>query len=274
MMYDKAEAKWIETHASNAAVRSDFYTVDLLNEGASDEVERALGVIEGRMMSAVRTIDEGEWPPTEEGRQALADFIGLQSVRGTDFRDFIQASYDQVGQKLADVIAATGAGLRRAFVEVHGRVPKDEELEEVRKGMAGVEVRADIPRNYQVVVMLQMAGEQALIVYQKQLHVLEAKDAAVFVTADIPVALWSQTRGPFWGTSVMMADEVHLPLDRRRCLLLNHPSSEKERGTETITMADAARVAELNSRIFTQAHRFVFCHPDDVAVLNELGAEI
>jgi hypothetical protein len=42
-MFDKSTGNWIDTHTSNAAVRSDFYTVDLINEGASDEVEKALG---------------------------------------------------------------------------------------------------------------------------------------------------------------------------------------------------------------------------------------
>jgi hypothetical protein len=98
-MFDKSTGEWIETHASNAAVRSDFYTVDLINEGASDEVENALGEIEGRMLTALRAIDQGEWPPDEEDRRAIADFVGLQSVRGTDFRDSIQDFYDRVGQR-------------------------------------------------------------------------------------------------------------------------------------------------------------------------------
>jgi hypothetical protein len=40
------------------------------------------------------------------------------------------------------------------------------------------------------------------------------------VTADVPLALWSEVPGPLGAISVMMADEVCLPIDRRRCLLL------------------------------------------------------
>jgi hypothetical protein len=157
-MYDKSTGEWVPTHASNAAVRSDFYTVDLIGEGASDEVEQALGSMEGRMITALRHIDEGKWPPDEEDRQATADFVGLQSVRGVDFRDSIQQSDDRVGRKIADVIAATGAGLRAAFREEHGRDASDQELEELKQAVTRMDVRADIPRNYHVVLMLHYAS--------------------------------------------------------------------------------------------------------------------
>jgi hypothetical protein len=255
-MFDKSTGEWIETHASNAAVRSDFYTVDLINEGASDEVENALGDIEGRMITALRAIDQGEWPPNEEDRRATADFVGLQSVRGTDFRDSIQDFYDRVGQKMGDLIAATGAGLRKAFADEHGRVPTQEELDELKEAMSRMEVRTEIPRNYHVTLMLQMAGEQGLIAYAKQLHVLQGSDGAHFITADVPLALWSETLGPFGAISVMMADEVCLPINRQRCLLLNHPEGEDDRGEETFQEVDATRVEEINRRIVHQAARF------------------
>jgi hypothetical protein len=268
-MFDKSTEKWIDLHASNAAVRSDFYTVDLINEGASDEVEQALGRIEGRMATALRHVDEGVWPPDEEDRQAFADFIGLQSVRGVDFRDSIQSFYDEVGQKMGDLIAATGAGLRKTFAEEHGRPPTEEEFEDLKRSMKGMEIRADIPRNYHVVLMLQMAGEQALIVYAKRLSVLTASEAH-FITADVPLALWAETPGPFGSVSVMIADEVCLPIDREKCLLLNHPTGDTERGEETTAEVDAVRVDEVNRRIVNQAARFIFCHPDDVAMVQRL----
>lgn len=229
-MYDKSTAKWINTHASNAAVRSDFYTVDLVNEGASDEVERALGNIEGRMTTALTHFDEGKWPPDEQDRQAIGGFVGLQSVRGPDFRESSQDSYDRVGQKMADLIVATGAGLRKAFAEEHGRVPTEEEFQELQQSMTRMEVRAEIPRNYHVTLMLETAEEQALVVYAKQLHVLSAPEDSNFVTADVPLALWSEVPGPFGAISVMMAHEVCLPIDRYRCLMLNHPAGEEDRG--------------------------------------------
>lgn len=222
------------------------------------------------MITALRHIDEGKWPPDEEDRQATADFVGLQSVRGVDFRDSIQQSYDRVGRKIADVIAATGAGLRAAFREEHGRDASDQELKELKQAVTRMDVRADIPRNYHVVLMLQMAGEQALIVYAKQLHLLTAPDGAHFVTADVPLTLWSPVPGPFGAISVMMADEVCLPIDRQRCLLLNHPAGEEDRGPETIKEVDAKRVKEINKRVIDQAHRFVFCHPHDVGDIARL----
>jgi hypothetical protein len=108
-----------------------------------------------------------------------------------------------------------------------------------------------------------MAGEQAPIVYAKQLRVLNTSEEPHFVTADVPLALWSEIPGPFGALSVMMADEVLLPIDRSHCLLLNHPAAEADRGPETIEQVDAGRVEQINRRVIDQAHRFVFCHPDD-----------
>lgn len=269
-MYDKSVGEWIETHASNAAVRSEFYTVDVIDEGASDEVERALGTIEGKMGVALTHIDGGAWPPSEEDRQAIADFVGLQSVRGPEVREYVQNSYDQVGQKMADVIAATGSGLRRAFVEVQGREPTDQELEDLQQSMSRAEVRTLIPRNFHVTLMLDLAGDQALIVYAKQLNLLVAPTGHHFATSDVPLILWSEQPGPFGAISVMMADEVCVPLDRNHCLLLNHPEGENGRGPETIQQIDKERVAEINVRLINQAHRFVFCHPEDAKGIADI----
>jgi hypothetical protein len=149
------------------------------------------------MMTALAHIDEAKWPPDEEDRRAIADFVGLQSVRGSDFRESISGFYDRVGRKMADLIAATGAGLRKAFAEEHGRAPTEEEFEELKRSMNRMGVRAEIPRNYHLVLMLEMAGEQSLIVYATQLHVLRRLEEANFVTADVPLVLWSEVPGPF-----------------------------------------------------------------------------
>lgn len=263
-MHDKSGGEWIETHASNAAVRSNFYTVDLIEEGASDEVESALGTIEENMIHALARVDEGIWPPAEEDRQAIANFTGLQSVRGPDLREFVQTSYDRVGQKLADAIAVSGSGLQKAFTEVMGRHPTDEEIQTLKESMTRTEVRAQIPRNYFITLMLELAGEQARISFAKQLHLLIAPAGRHFVTSDAPLALWSAEPGPFGSVSLMTADEATLPLDRGRCLLLRHPEAEGDRGSEMTCEVDAERVVEINQRTVDHATRFVFCHPDDV----------
>lgn len=270
-MLDTTTGKWILTHASNAAVRNGFYTVDLIEEGPSDEVEKVLGRIESAMISALSRIDDGIWPPSEADRRALADFIGLQSVRGVDFRNAIQGTYDSVAQKLGDLATVTGAGLRKQFVEEHGRLPTDAEFEALKRARGKVEVRADVPRNYHVVEMLKAAGEQALVVYAKQAHLLNAPSGSPFLTSDIPLVLSSETDGPFGAISLRMADEACLPIDRHHCLLFNHPADERERGPERTLDITSDRLDETNRRVIRQAQRFIYCHPDDKEIMDRLG---
>lgn len=80
-MLDKQSDQWTTTHRRNAAVQTGFHTVDTV-DGESDQVERALGRIEGAMATALRNIDSGRWPPNENDRRAIAEFLGLQVVRG------------------------------------------------------------------------------------------------------------------------------------------------------------------------------------------------
>lgn len=257
-MLDMANGTWSMPHASDAAVRIGFYTVDM-DTGPSDEVERALGTIEGGMIEVLRRLDHGLWPPDEQTRQAIANFVGLQVVRGADFRERIDDFHNRVARKMARLMGATGAGLRAAFRETQGREPEDEELEELKRGLSRAEVSAEVPRNLHVLTMLQSAGTQAYVSYAKRLHLLTSEGEGLFVTSDAPVAMWTESPGPFGSTSLMMADEVYLPVDPQKCLLLTHPEDEHRRGAETRQRVARARAREINLRIAAQAHRFVFC---------------
>lgn len=62
-------------------------------------------------------------------------------------------------------------------------------------GLATADVRAEIPRNYDVKLMLEMAGELALISYAKRLSLLEGRNGSEFLTADAPVTMKGRGRG-------------------------------------------------------------------------------
>jgi hypothetical protein len=74
-------------------------------------------------------------------------------------------------------------------------------------------------------------------------------------------AVWSETPGPFGAISEMMADEVCLPINRQRCLLLNHPGGENDRGEETFQEVDATRVEEIIAASCTRWRASSFAIP-------------
>jgi hypothetical protein len=67
--------------------------------------------------------------------------------------------------------------------------------------------------------------------------------------------------GPFRAVGYMTADEVCLPVDPGRCLVLGHPVSQGDRGEEFRSPVDDGRVEEINGRTMTAANRFVFKRP-------------
>jgi hypothetical protein len=45
------------------------------------------------------------------------------------------------------------------------------------------------------------------------IDILVSDGQVSFLTSDSPVAMWGESPGPFGSTSLMMPDEVYLPLD-------------------------------------------------------------
>jgi hypothetical protein len=213
------------------------------------------------MAAALRHLAEGIWPPAEEDRRAIAEFVGLQVVRGSDFREKVDDFFDRVAKKLAQHMGVTGAGLASAYRQAHGRDPTEAELRDLQRSLAEGSVTAKASQNYHVMLLLQSAGELALIAYAKRLSLLESDPGSVFVTGDVPVTMWDSSPGSFGSTSLMMADEVCLALDPTRSLLFMHPEGPNQRGQELREGIPDARVRELNRRAVAEAHRFVFCRP-------------
>jgi hypothetical protein len=90
---------------------------------------------------------------------------------------------------------------------------------------------------------------------------MEAPAGSAFITGDVPVTLWTSMPGPFGAVGFMTADEVCLPVDPGRCLLLSHPISEGHRGEEVRSLVDDGGVRVINARTISAANRFVFRRP-------------
>jgi hypothetical protein len=260
LQHDKTKGNWTETSPDNAAVRSEFYTVET-EDGRSDVLENALSSIEGGMMSAISAIDKGDWPLSDHDREAIAAFVGLQLVRGVDYRDSTTAFQREVAEKMLRMMGATGSGLARAFRETQGREPTSEELQELRRVAMTANVDVEVPRNVDAHLILEGASVQAEIAYAKSLHVLACSED-IFFTSDRPITLWQESPGPLGSVSFMLSDEACLPLDVNHCLMMRHPHEVNHRGEETLQDVSGGEARALNARMFGQAYRFVYCRPD------------
>jgi hypothetical protein len=80
-----------------------------------------------------------------------------------------------------------------------------------------------------------------------------------FITSDAPVRMWRRREGPHdvWGVGVETAQEISLPIDPQRCLILQPRGYE----TELRKMATRDMVLTLNMRTASGAHRHFFGRP-------------
>lgn len=251
--WDRATNTWTPIRPKSASVEVDFYIVET-EEGPSDAIENALSVIEGRAAEVIRMFNAGTWPIPTERKAQLAEFLSLQRVRGTGFRASVNRFTDEVADKV--FYLEEMARFRRQVSEEYGRPASDEEL---RAHARTVEkpVRVAMSQNAAIETMLKMAADDdRLAIYTYRSWNLERAREAAFATADSPVSMWSSNPPGFWGEGELTADEITFPLDPTTCLVLRHPETG-----ETVTDVNGARVRELNSRSFNNAHRSVFARP-------------
>ena len=109
---------WEPIRPKRAAVKVDFYLVGT-EEGPSDEIENALSVIEGRASVAIRAVEAGDWPISEEHKAHLAEFLSLQRVRSTGFRESVNRSTNEIADRAYYLQEMARFG--RAFATSHKR---------------------------------------------------------------------------------------------------------------------------------------------------------
>ena len=84
--FDLGEQRTIPVSANDATVIKDFYTVSLPDGSRSDLFEQAWSDVEGPASAAVASIESGGWPLAGDSRLALAAWVALQHLRGSDHR--------------------------------------------------------------------------------------------------------------------------------------------------------------------------------------------
>jgi len=220
------------------------------------------------MMSAISSIDKGNWPVSEKDRAAIADFVGLQLVRGTRHRDALTMGIEDVGRMFSRMMGESESMLRNGFIATQGREPTPKELADIKRVALTADIKADIPRNFSIPIMLEHAGIQAQVAHDKALHLLEC-DEDVFVTSDSPVTL-AQRNAYLGGASLAMSDQAFLPLDPRQLLVMTPPTDEDDRGKEVRNKIDRETAMNVNQGTVASAHRFVYCRPDMKSIVLEI----
>jgi len=247
----------------DAAVETDFYTVETDDPRREHEAEHIIGVFERAAGYAFANLDRlgPDHFPDDVDRENLAMFMALQFVRGHDTGNFQARFYTQTSRMMMRVAAASPDYVR-GFLKERGDDTSDEAVARTaaafREGAKTVSVSPH--RNETVEAILR--GPIDFMPYFFKRRWILARSAIPLLTADRPVVLLEkQDPSEAWrGVGLGTADAIVYPIDRRRLLIMRHLDPAFSEGVIDI---DAGFARKLNIAVANHARRWIFHHPDD-----------
>ncbi|WP_404869326.1 DUF4238 domain-containing protein [Kitasatospora griseola] len=250
----------------DASVVKNFYLLETEEGVFTDAIEDALGQIEGAAASAFRAVvDDGQWPPTDENRQAIALWAAAQHVRVPRIR--------QQGNEIADHIfklqVAVGGKpqVRKVLEQAHGRKVTDEEVNEHWDEMTDFDsYRVSEHPNKHLRLIGDLMPRAAAHFFSRPWGLIRFERKSL-ITADDPVVLMRHPNSsPYDGVGLATAEALVIPLDRRAALVINNSST----GDDYNVSPNALLANHINQMVIFNAHRAVFHHPED-APLDRLA---
>jgi len=247
---DKRTAEAVQLRTKDATVVVDFYTITT-DDGPSDVIERRLSEIESKAATALRRIEHGVDHFDVDDLAGLSNFIAIQATRGPEFRDALNKFTDEVIKKMMFLQSQYPESVRQMLRAATGQDPSEVELQQAIEMMSTGRFQAQMHPTASVSAMLEAAAPLVEIIAQMNWQMYSAPEP-VFFTSDRPVSLWAEdSAGPFYGIGFLTADEITLPLDPYRCLMLTHRGGATGQGRSP---------RELDERTLSGAVRWIFGH--------------
>ena len=270
-VFDRVSESVFPARPRNVATRRDFNRVDL--DGLPpDAVERALGDIEGKAISAIRRLQKRGGCLTDDELSDIVNLIALLVVRNPLSRRAMNAAREQEVRSILDMLASN-----RGLYEHHvakaksdGSIPDDADTpfeqaaKFIRSNQYSVEVSSTESISLELGVFKSIFETLASRWWSL---VIADRDAPDLVTCDHPVTVVfkdQSRRGPIgYG---LPGTEVSFPLGPRHALVgvLENPLRPQFTARPT-------EVAALNSRTVHHADRQVYARSPHAVILRRGG---
>jgi hypothetical protein len=246
----------------DAAVETDFYTVETDDPRRAHEAEHMIGVFERAAGYAFANLDrDRNHFPDDIDRENLSLFMALQFARGHDTADFQSRSYTQTSRMIMRIAAAT-PDIVRNFLASEGKDTSDEAMAQTSAAFtqAAKTLSATPHKNETVSAVLNGAVEFMSCFFHRRWII--ARSPAPLLTSDRPIVLLKRhAPAESWrGVGVGTADQIVFALDRHRVLIMSQPDAARVEGVMDVS---AGFVERLNVAIANRARRWLFHHPDD-----------
>jgi hypothetical protein len=225
----------------NAAAETDFYTIEPTDTPEEDPhprvIEELLSVLEDRAATAMENLLGDRFPPSDEVRYGLANFIALQAVRTWAWHGDFERISDMAWKSMI-----------RSDLDNN----PNSSFKPVADDLDRFVIHAG--KNYRLGVMLQQMLHLAPFVFAMTWR-LYVHDVSAFLTSDEPIGIWTRP-GRTESAGILSADAVYVPLDPMHALGLL-----RSEVPETIIEGSETRARHINVSVAAGARRWLFQRP-------------
>lgn len=248
---------------SDAAVETDFYSIETADHRRVAEAEHMIGVFETAASFAFANFDSKgrDYFPDTVDRENLAHFMALQFVRGPQ----TVALHEEVATKASRMIlrmVASSPDRVRSHLRDGADDPTDEAVASAVRSLRADAETIEVTPHRNVVVGSIFSSAKEFVPYFLLRNWTVVRTPIPLLTSDQPIVLWSRGEGgsKWGGIGLATAEAIVYPLDRHRALILRDPDFPQPESVMDVSV-DVAHT--LNAHIANKSRRWVFHHPAD-----------
>jgi hypothetical protein len=289
----RTDAILLQPH--DAAVETNYYSIELISGEKTDVFEQFLSAIEGRATPVLReAIDKDGRVVDKLEREKVALCVIIAMLRVPQARKMTEKMHGDLDELLMKTTARAPGELERLAKQIEEE--SGEKLsatpQQVRDFILGDKYTIKVNPVVSLRVVFGLAPELLPILYYMRWKILTTTGDDLFLTSDNPVVYVDPTaehRG-FWGVGLMNRGlELTFPISPQKCLLATHDLALTQKLDSCSTPAEAGRVIasaqpkmsyedalsvhvrEINRRTVHAATRWVFSSTNGESLRRFIG---
>ena len=243
------------------AVENNLYTVETSSGDASDELEREFSEREASFAAAWHAFSEDSQKLSEEDRWLISEMVAFQYIRTNLQRERMSNIKETA---LRQLIGTTETSHEPSCEEALNERLRDLNLHpSVAKQALSLHqdpsTSIDLPAEEWLGHRTEWIHAISEIVFAKKWYVFETRKRG-FLTSDNPVCLCKSGVTAFSGVGFETADEILVPINPRKCLVLTPTTHDRSVELIQIHESDATQFRRV---LMHNCVRQVIAHPMD-----------
>lgn len=256
---------WQKRSTTNVAVEKDLYTLTDATGRRTNDAERGLADLEGRVATVLRDKVATQVTLTDEDRAHLGVFVGLLQTRIPAVHESLAAFFGTVSERVVQEYMAKFGGSAEALAQAKAAFKEATGQEAAKNAtaqdLAKVLGRIDIERETIVASALRVGAELALPLVRMNWAFVSTVAPHFFVTSDRPVVVFDAEAPAMFAHGLASRKTIlSITLSRTLALVAKWPEvvpAEPQLGDVTHRVASQETVAGINIRMGMATRDFV-----------------